>query len=238
MTDSKRKSQGVKNCPRSRGKQKVTTENWSLEQDCSRRKSKLQPDSTGKAETQKLFIREYRPANCVFLNQQAADSGLANLHSFVLSLREFSSFIPASIYSTYCCLLIQNAGYLLLPRSAALRPNSLSLSPSSSFFSFFPPPSLLSFFLCVSLTLLFPLIQEFHPPLCSSLTYNITIFQPPKTICFLGSVSLCLIFFLRWFPNSHLYFKILKIHVQQLSSKITKRVNCFFSSALPFCSGG
>lgn len=193
---------------------------------------------TWKAETQKLFIRDYSPANCVFLNQQAADSGLANLHSFVLSLREFSSFIPASIYSTYCCLLIQNAGYLLLPRSAALRPNSLSLSPSSSFFSFFPPPSLLSFFLCVSLTLLFPLIQEFHPPLCNSLTYNITIFQPPKTICFLGSVSLCLIFSLRWFPNSHLYFKILKIHVQQLSFKITKRVNCFFSSALPFCSGG
>lgn len=98
----------------------------------------------------------------------------------------------------------------------------------SCFFSFFPPPSLLSFFLCVSLTLLFPLIQEFHPPLCSSLTYNITIFQPPKTIYFLGSVSLCLIFSLRWFPNSHLYFKILKIHVQQLSFKITKRVNCFF----------
>lgn len=168
MTDSKRKSQGAKNCPRSHGKQKVTTENDLLNKTVPTGSPNYnQIAQTWKAETQKLFIRDYSPANCFFLNQRAADSGLANLKSFVLSLREFSSFIIASIYSTYCCLLLQNAGYLLLPRSAALSDQTLSLSPPSFFFSFFPPPCLLSFFLSLSPTLLSPLIQEFHPPLTS-----------------------------------------------------------------------
>lgn len=122
-----------------------------------------------------------------------------------------------------CCFLGQQLSQTKL---------SPFLRPPSFFLSFLLLASFLfsSLFLPLSCPLWYRNFIRLLPQTLAvgSLTYNITIFQPPKTIYFPGSVSLCLIFSLRWFPNSHLYFKIFKIHVQQLSFKITRRVNCFF----------
>lgn len=109
--------------------------------------------------------------------------GLANLHTFVLSLRGFSSFVTTSIYllllfySEYketCHFLNQQPPTLSLPTPAHHTPSDRGIPFTLYFFN-------------------------------SAQRSN---FWPPKRIHSPGSVSLCLIFSVRWSSGSRIYFKM------------------------------